>query len=335
VNILIIGGTAFLGRHLVDAALLKGHTVTLFNRGKTNPNIFTQIEKLIGDRNKDLSILKERKWDVVIDTCGFFPSQVRKSSLALKDSVNRYIFISTMSVYKILNKVSTSQATDESSETSKLKAGQDAEVDDVATYGARKKLCEEAVDEILPGKTLHLRPCVIVGPYDTTWRFPYWVERISRGGNVLAPGDPKGPVRFIDGRDLAEWTLDLAQKGATGIFNALGPDPKITFGQFLEGCRTTLNESCRLHWASEEFLTQNQVQQWKDLPLWVTRENLAIHEFSDVKARKLGLRSRDFRKTISETLDWIKRNHLKSSPDYGLNPHREAELLGRLSLFAP
>jgi 2'-hydroxyisoflavone reductase len=217
-EILVIGGTVFLGRALVEAALEKDHRVTLFNRGKSNPECFPEVEKLLGDREIDLSILEGRSWDVVVDTCGYVPRVVRKSAELLADAVEHYTFISTVSVYADLS----TPHNDEHAAVGKI---EDETIEKVTgeTYGPLKALCEQAVMKAMPDRVLVVRPGLIVGPHDPSDRFTYWVQRVSRGGEVLAPKPASMPVEFIDVRDLAEWILRMVEIRETGIYNAVGP----------------------------------------------------------------------------------------------------------------
>ncbi len=205
-KLLVLGGTVFLGRHLVEAATARGHSVTLFNRGQHNPELYPEVEKLRGDRDSDLSALQGRRWDAVIDTCGYLPRAVRASAELLADAVDHYTFISSISVYADFH----TPAMDESAPVGTLA---DETVEEVTgeTYGPLKALCEQAAERALPGRVLNIRPGLIVGPHDPTDRFTYWPVRVARGGEVLAPGRPHVPVQVIDGRDLAEWTVRMVE----------------------------------------------------------------------------------------------------------------------------
>ncbi|HSM25888.1 MAG TPA: NAD-dependent epimerase/dehydratase family protein, partial [Anaerolineaceae bacterium] len=233
-NILILGGPIFLGRHLVDAALAQGHTVTLFNRGKTNPFLYPEVEKIRGDRtlSVDLQILRDRHWDAVIDTCGYFPHIVQITAQALKDSVGSYVFISSISVY---GEPPTVPTIDEKTQVAQL-TSDNLEEYSKDSYGNRKALCEQVIENELPGRTLNIRPGLIVGPYDPTDRFTYWPARLQRGGTVLSPGNPDAPVQIIDVRDLAEWTIQMIEDKQVGVFNATGPEIPLSLREVLETC---------------------------------------------------------------------------------------------------
>jgi len=258
---LILGGTVFLGRALVQAALARGHSLTLFNRGQSNPDLFPKVEQLHGDRATDLSALQGRHWDAVIDTCGYVPRIVRLSAEALAGATDHYTFISSLSVY-----ADTSQpGTDESAPVGTL---EDETVEQVTgeTYGPLKALCERAVEQTLPGRALVIRPGLIVGPFDPTDRFTYWPHRVAQGGEVLAPGRPARPVQFIDVRDLAEWTLDMVEAKRTGVYNADGPAQPLPMEQLLDTCKIVSGSAARFTWASEEFSAEQQVEAWSQMP---------------------------------------------------------------------
>src|SRR5262245_13833200 len=195
----MIGGTWFLGRHIVDSAIARGHDVTLFNRGRHNADLFSDVEKLHGDRDGELDVLRGRTWEAVIDTCGYVPRVVRASAELLKEAVEHYTFTSSMSVYAD----TSSKGLDETTPVGTL---EDETVEQVTgeTYGPMKALCEKLIEEIYPRRSSFVRAGLIVGPYDYIDRFTYWVRRIARGGDVLAPGDPESPIQIIDARDLAD-----------------------------------------------------------------------------------------------------------------------------------
>ncbi|HLO18258.1 MAG TPA: NAD-dependent epimerase/dehydratase family protein, partial [Anaerolineales bacterium] len=229
-RILIIGGTRFLGRHLVESARARSHEVTLFNRGKSNPNLFPQVETIIGDRERDLDKLKGRIWEAVIDTSGYFPRLVRLSAESLAASVSRYVFISSLSVYESFKKIGM----DESDPVGKIENETTEEITG-ETYGPLKALCEQAVQDIFGlERTLIARPGLIVGPHDPTDRFTYWPVRVARGGDVLAPEKPEAPIQIIDVRDLSDFIIRLIEESAFGTYNATGPDYALTLGRLLE-----------------------------------------------------------------------------------------------------
>jgi len=263
-NILIIGGTKFLGRHLVDTALARRHSVTLFNRGKTNPNLFPQVETIIGDREHDLEKLAGRAWDAVIDTSGYFPRIVRLSGTSLERSVGRYVFISSISVYADVSKIGIN----ESDPVGKI---EDETFEEITgeSYGPLKALCEKTVLDLYGERGLVIRPGLIVGHNDPTDRFTYWPVRVARGGEVLAPEKPDVPVQIIDVRDLSDFIVKLIEENASGIYNATGPDYELTLGAMLDACKQVSASDANFKWASVEFLNQNKVEAWSDMPVWV------------------------------------------------------------------
>ena len=327
-RILIIGGTVFLGRHLVDAAQARNHEVTIFHRGKSNPGLFPQVETILGDREGDLNRLEGRIWDAVIDTSGYFPRIVRLSAQVLEPNVSRYVFISSISVYQDFSKAGI----DESDPVAKI---QDETVEEITgeTYGALKALCEEAVREIYGlERSLIIRPGLIVGPHDPTDRFTYWPVRVARGGDVLVPDQPEAPVQVIDVRDLAEWTIRLIEQNASGTYNATGPDYELTLGKLLEVSKQVSGSNARFRGASVEFLDQNKVQPWSDLPVWVPddEESAGFSRVDVSKAIQTGLTFRPIQETIRDTLEWARSRPPDHQWKAGLTPEREAEALAAL-----
>ncbi|HTP11498.1 MAG TPA: SDR family oxidoreductase [Anaerolineae bacterium] len=321
-NLLIIGGTRFVGRHLVEVALARGHTITLFNRGQSNPDLFLQVEQLHGDRGADLSPLKDRSWDAVIDTCGYVPRIVRLSAQALVGHTDRYVFISTVSVYAEDNP----RGMDENSPLATLK---DESVEDVTgeNYGGLKVLCEKAVEQAYPDRALIIRPGLIVGPHDPTDRFTYWPWRIAQGGEVLAPGNPDQLQQIIDVRDLAQWIVQMVEAKRTGIFNAVGPDYTLTTRRMLEACVTVCNPQAQLTWLSESFLLEHKVEPWSEMPVWVPEKESAMDTCSNAHAISAGLKFRSIEETIRDTLAWAKTRPADHVWRAGMKPEREAELL--------
>ena len=327
-HLLILGGTVFLGRHLAQAALDAGHRVTLFHRGKHNPDLFPQAERILGDRESDADLARlvadGRTYDAVVDTCGYVPRLVHKSASALKGHVGLYCFISSISVY---SDMSLAYA-DEDAPTGVL---EDTTVEEITgeTYGPLKVLCENAVREMYStGRSLIIRPGLIVGPHDPSDRFTYWPRRIAEGGTILAPDRPEVPVQFIDVRDLVEWNLRLLTKGVTGVFNATGPDYPLTMGAFLDDCRRACASDAGLVWVPEGFLREQNVAEWSDLPLWVSdRESPGFSTTGIQRAIGSGLTFRPAEETVRDTLAWART----LSADYpwkaGLTREREAEVL--------
>lgn len=327
-DLLILGGTVFLGRHMAASALARGHRVTLFNRGQHNPDLFPEAEKLRGDRtlHGGLDTLKGRKFDAVIDTCGYVPRIVRESARFLAGSVDRYCFISSVSVYEDFK-------TPNQDETAPLGTLQDPTVEEVTgeTYGPLKVLCEQTVEAAFPGRALSIRPGLIVGPDDSTDRFAYWPHRIARGGDVLAPGSPGALTQFIDVRDLAEWTLRLLEAGKTGIYNATGPDYPLTFGELLQVSSDVSESDTKLTWVDEAFLEAEDVKPWSELPLWIpeSQEMPGFSRISIAKAIGDGLTFRPLTETIRDTLAWDRERPQENAWKNTLARERESELLAK------
>lgn len=321
-RILIIGGTRFVGRALVEAGLTRGHELTLFHRGQTNPDAFPEVERILGDRDGGLSALGDRTWDAVIDTCGYVPRIVRASAEALRGRVDLYAFISTISVYQ--------EGTGPFDEASPLATLADPTTEEITgeTYGGLKVLCEEAVHEVFSDRALIVRPGLIVGPHDPTNRMTYWIQRMAQGGDVLAPGGPQQPVQFIDAYDLAVFTLDHVEKMTRDVFNATGP--RLGFGEFLAACAEAAGTAPHLHWASDAFLAEQGVGAWMEMPLWMpgpVAETSLVTRIDHAVAA--GLRFRPLVETLRDTLKWVQS--LDTPPGQaGMAPEREQELLKAL-----
>ncbi|UCC64192.1 MAG: SDR family oxidoreductase [Anaerolineae bacterium] len=324
-QLLILGGTRFLGRALVQAALQRGHEVTLFNRGQSNPDLFPDLEKLRGDRDGGLGALDGRRWEAVVDTCGYVPRVVRQSAELLADAVGHYTFISTLSVYADLSQRGIG-------ESAPLGTLEDESVEEITgqTYGPLKALCEMVVAGALPGRALIIRPGLIVGPHDPTDRFTYWPDRVAQGGEVLAPGRSGKPVQFIDVRDLAEWTIRLAEKKRNGVHNATGPEVPLPMEQLLHTCQVVSGGDATLTWVSGQFLLDHEVEPWSDLPLWTPESDPAFagfHAFDCRKAIAAGLTFRPLADTVRDTLAWAATRLDDHEWRAGLTRDRESELL--------
>jgi 2'-hydroxyisoflavone reductase len=330
-RILILGGTGFTGPYQVRYALGRGHKVTTFNRGKTHPGeLPAEVEQLVGDRNGKLDALKNRQWHVVIDNPTTLPAWVRDAAQILKGNVDRYVFISTISVY---GEVKTS--VDENAPTEKYQGAdpyketlEAMRASGYKTYGPLKALSEKEAEKWFPGETLIIRPGLIVGPRDETDRFTYWPVRIDRGGEVLAPGNPDDPVQFIDARDLAEWTVRTVENGETGIYNATGPAKPLGIGGMLDGIKAAEKANSNFIWVSEEFLTQQKVEPWSDMPVWTGKES-GLARTNITRALAKGLTFRPLADTARDTLAWFKSlpQDRQSKLRAGLTPDREAEVL--------
>nr|WP_225412643.1 SDR family oxidoreductase [Stigmatella hybrida] len=324
-KILILGGTSFLGPALVERALSRGHTLTLFNRGKTRPGLFPQVEKLQGDRNGNLKALEGREWDAVIDTSGYVPRVVRASAELLAPRVGHYLFVSSISVYQDMRE----GGLDESSPVATVA---DETTEDVSQhYGALKALCEKAAETALPGRVANVRPGLIVGPDDPTDRFTYWPVRVARGGEVLAPGDGEDPVQFIDVRDLAAFLVGLVENRDMGVFNATGPLETLSMRGLLEACRQANGGNATFTWADTAFLEAQKVSPWSDMPVWVPRatEMGGISRVSHARARARGLEFRPLEGTVRDTLAWFRTlpPERQAKLRAGLSPEREREVL--------
>ena len=345
-KLLVLGGTRFVGRHLVMAAIARGHEVTLFNRGLHRaPNAsdhLADVETIYGDRNSDLGKLQGRRWDSVVDTSGYLPRTVRASAEVLSDSVERYVFISSQSVYADVSfagvdetaplatltseQLEQANAIDSSDQTSAVTYGK--------MYGGLKALCEQAVEEIFPGRALIIRPGLIVGPDDYTDRFTYWVERVARGGEVLAPGRPDRHVQFIDVRDLAEWTVSMIERKETGVYNASGLPKNLTMKMVLEECKTVSQSDASFTWASDDFLLHEKVAPWSEMPLWFPEEAAPhLRGFMYIncdKAVRAGIAFRPLNETIKETLIWHETNRPTGELKAGIDSDKEKSLLHNL-----
>ncbi len=333
-KVLILGGPVFLGRYLIEAALARGHEVTLFNRGRHHAELYPEVEKLRGERDGDLRALRGRRWDAVIDTCGYLPRVVQASAVLLADAVDQYTFISSVSVY-----TEPAPGMDETAPVGTLTEAELREADaieaaDRATgvtygrlYGPLKAACEQAAEEVMPGRVLTIRPGLIVGPHDYSDRFTYWVHRVARGGEVLAPGRPGRQVQFIDVRDLAEWVVRMIEARLVGVFNAKGPDYLLTMHQLLEECRAVSGSDARFVWVSESFLLESGVKPWTEVPLWIPEEYDESTHVGFSKALAAGLTFRPLAQTIRDTLAWDNTRPPDEERHAGLKRERELELL--------
>lgn len=340
-KLLIIGGTRFVGRHLVTAALERGHDVTLFNRGHSSVDFAAAVETIHGDRGHDLTKLQGRRWDAVIDSCGILPRTVTAAAEQLSDAVDRYVFISSQSAY-------ADMSTRGLVETAPLKGLTREELDrankiDTAgypsyaeLYGGLKALCEQAAEQAMPGRVLIIRPGLIVGPYDYTDRFTYWVVRVARGGEVLAPGRPERPVQFIDARDLAAWMITMTERRETGIYNANRAPEDVTMRKLLEECKAASNSDAVFTWVSEAFLHEEHVMAWSDMPLWLPEEEAPqLNGFMYINCNKSfdkGLRIRSLSETVSDTLSWWRSEVRDVTLKAGIDSDREKLLLDKWQL---
>lgn len=320
-RLLVVGGTRFLGRHLVAQALAAGHQVTLLHRGRSGPALFPEAEHRIADRNGDLAALAQGHWDAVVDTSAYVPCHVRSMAAALAGRVERYLLVSTISVY-------ASMAPPGPDEDAPLQTLPDPTTETVNgdSYGGLKVLCEQALAEAMPGRHLVARPGLLVGPHDPTGRFTWWAQRVAAGGPFLAPGDPAAPVQCIDARDAAAWLLQQAVADSTGVFNLTGPAAPLTMGGFLDCARQALRPDAQPVWVSEDFLLQQGVAPWMDLPLWLPQADSGLHQADIRRALAAGLRCRPLAQTFADTAAWATA-HDGPRAGVGLAPEREAALL--------
>jgi len=326
-RILVLGGTGFIGPYQVQYALDRGHTVTLFNRGKTNPKLFPTVEKLIGDRNGHLESLEGREWDAVIDnSVQTDPHWVTLSASLLQKSVKQYVFVSTRSVYSDLSRVPmTSEAPVFTEETARWDRSRPM------PYGLVKALAEKEAQKYFPGRTTIVRPGLIIGPGDLTDRFTYWPVRIERGGEVLAPGDGTDPVQIIDARDLAEWMIRLVEQNAPGVFNAVGPKNPRSFAEFLYGIKAATTSEATFTWVDADFLIAHDVRPYREMPVWqpARGKNLGFARFDITPELALGLTFRPLAVTTRDTLDYyhMQPPERQEKLRAGLEAEHEAQVL--------
>lgn len=325
-KILVLGGTGFLGPATIEYALARGHKVTMFNRGKTRPELFPNVEKLQGDRDpkkgKGLKALETGQWDVVIDNSAYFPRMVAASAGLLADRCKQYILISTISAYKLPNPLNGDESAplatmpDPTLET----MGQSFEY-----YGPLKALCEQAAKKAMPGRVTIVRPGYIVGPDDPSGRFTYWPVRFSRGGEIAVPGAPSDPVQIINVRDLGAWLVTLAENRTYGVYNACGPEKPTRWGQMIAACRKLAPAKSQVTWLPAAFLAK---QGGPAFPIWEPNEGdgQGLHTWSNAKAVKAGLKFRPVEETLKDTLAWYRsQQKMKKGRNNLAGPSTEAE----------
>lgn len=314
-RLLLLGGPRFLGRAVIDAALARGHEVTLFNRGTTGADLYPELERITGDRDGGLDGLRGREWDAVVDTSGYLPRVVGATARLLAEAVGHYVFVSSISVY-----ASFAEIVDEGSSPAELT---EPGSEDVSThYGALKALCEREVESAFPGRATIVRAGLIVGPHDPTGRFTYWPHRVARGGDLLVPGPAWRPVQLVDVRDLAAWMVTVAEERLAGTFNATGP---ATMGAVIDAARRISGSSARPVEVDDTFLSEQEVGEWMELPLWIDTRNQEWRRFMEVdtsRATAAGLTFRPLDETVAATLE-----HAELVQGVGLTPEREQELL--------
>ncbi|MBL8746242.1 MAG: twin-arginine translocation signal domain-containing protein [Phycisphaerae bacterium] len=351
-RILILGGTGFLGPAVVEAARARGHTLTLFNRGRTDKRkeelygepIFPDIEKIYGNRDPDkhavdddpaspkglVGLEGDRTWDAVVDTSGYYPRIVGASAQLLKDRVKHYTFISSVSVYR-------DNATPGGDETREVGTIPDPTVEemgaDFSNYGPLKALCEQAAEAAMPGRVANIRPGFIVGRWDPSDRFTYWPVRVDKGGEVLAPGTPDDPIQIIDVRDLGEWIIHCIEHNVTGLYNALGPATPLKWGDVLNACQAAAANPSTLTWVDHEFLAQNGLPPGS-LPIWIppTGEMAGFHRWNCDKSVAAGLKFRSITNTVNDTIAWwraLPESRRNARMRAGIEQEQEAAVLAK------
>lgn len=323
-KMLVLGGTTFVGPALVELLLEDGHDVTLFNRGKTNPDLFPSVRRLVGDRTEsDLSALEGESFDVVFDINAYFPRVVREMLETI--SCKRYVFVSTISVYEDFKKPNAD-------ETHTLATTDDPESETVgANYGALKVLCENEVVKGHSHPTI-IRPGLIVGPRDPTDRFTYWIARVAQGGTMLCPGSPEEPIQYIDVQNVAEFMLHCVENRIDGVFNLVTPANFFTLGDLLSCAEAITGVSPEKVWLSAEQLEEFELRPWVDFPAWAPQngELAGLTKFSSDWAVKQGFGFSDISDTVEETWDWFQTRE-DQTLKAGLSPEREKEILEKLS----
>lgn len=319
-SVLVLGGTRFVGRALVEAALADDHQVTLFNRGRTDPGLFPAAETVLGDRTRDLSALSGRSWDIVVDVAGYDPRVVRRSVDALRGRTGRYVYISSLSVL-------ADQSTPQNEDGDLLVLDDDTPPE--KAYGARKAACERLVQDTFGAQALIVRAGMIVGPHDPTDRFAYWPRRFARGGRILLPGDPADFAQFIDVRDLAGWILRSARSGMGGVFNVTGR--ALPFGEFFDVCHEVAGAPATTVWVSSERLLAAGVDPWMGIPMWIASPgSAAINQIDVSRATTAGLTIRPLAQSLADTLTWDTARGAPADGSEGLSEQEEHRLLREL-----
>ncbi|WP_196137629.1 NAD-dependent epimerase/dehydratase family protein [Aliikangiella sp. G2MR2-5] len=333
-NILVLGGTGFLGPHTVEYALARGHKITLFNRGRTNKDLFPELPKIVGDRDPDkgkgLTGLQGKQWDAVIDTSGYVPRLVEASSRLLAPNVKQYLFVSTICQYDNWAEGGTNGTENRPPATL-----EDPKTEDVRQhYCALKAYCEKAAEKSMPGRVTQIRPGLIVGPRDKTDRFTYWPVRFNRGGKILLPGKPDDVTQFIDVRDLAKFMIHTLEKNLTGSFNLV--QPTMPFGKLVESCKKVAAPKSEYTWVPADFLSQNDVQPWRDIHMWADKESAGAGAltWSSQKAIDAGLTFTPIDKTVEDTLAWFQSLPAKRQEKLraGMSLEKESKVLNAWSL---
>ncbi len=325
-KILILGGTAFLGPAIVRAARRRGHELTLFNRGRTNADLFPDIETIIGDRDGDLEGLKGREWDCVVDTSGYVPRLVKDSTALLKDAVKHYCFISSVSVYERFDE----PGIDENFPVGVI---EDETIEEITeeSYGPLKALCEQAAEAAFPGRCTNIRPGLIVGEMDRSDRFTYWPIRVSKGGEVLAPNSPRDGIQLIDVNDLGEWTVYCLEKQIMGVYNAVSPPEFLDIGGLLDACKAVSGSDASFVWADAKFLEEHEVAGWMEMTCWMPPEGeyAGFNQINVNAALSQGMSNRPISETVRDTLNWRSclPDERTEKTRAGLDPEKEKTVL--------
>ncbi|MEQ9569968.1 MAG: NAD-dependent epimerase/dehydratase family protein [Longimicrobiales bacterium] len=330
-RLLILGGTGFIGPHMVEYALARGHQVTTFTRGRSDTELPPEVEQLIGDRNDDHTALEGRRWDVVLDNNTQDYRWVQTSTSLLADATDHYIFVSSISVYATQGvgggpeQVLLEPIVDE--DFPRIPRPADWSDGDDAPYGLMKTLSEDIVHAAFPGRATVVRPGLIVGPGDPTDRFTYWPVRLDEGGEVLAPGNPEHATQVIDQRDLTEWIVRLAESGTLGDFNATGPAARRSMAQMLDGVGSVASNPYELTWVPESFLAEQGVRPWVDLPAWIPGDPTMFVDVRDAVAA--GLTYRPLPTTARDTLAWDRTRPAeeRANRQFGMSRERERQTL--------
>lgn len=324
-RLLILGGTVFLGRHLANVAAVRGHTVTIFHRGQTNPDLFPNLETLHGDRDEGqtgLAALEGRTWDAVIDTCGYLPGVVATSAKLLAKSVRQYCFISTISV---LSDTATPDQ-DEDTELAALPDGASAKELTPPAYGALKALCEQEVTAVYGDRARIVRPGLIVGPWDPTDRFTYWPRRVAQGGSILV-GPPEQRVQFIDVRDLSEWIVRVLEANVGGTWFATGPKHPTTMADVAMTCQAFTKSFAEFVHVPDDFLLEHDVVPFTGLPLWLPSKDAGFLSVDVSRAVADGLVHRPLGETIVDTHNWDITRGTDDPVNAGITMDEEARLI--------
>ena len=327
-KILILGGTAFTGPHLIKYAMDRGHSISIFNRGKTKPTVhkamFDKVEQLIGDRNDNLEALKGRQWDAVIDNYAVYPRWVRQTADILKDNVDIYLFNSTLSVHADFSKRGLN-------EDDPVATTDTPDLEDRSLYGPLKALSEQVTRDAFKERAIIVRPHLIVGPGDTTDRFTYWAVRVKKGGEILAPGSLNRPVQYIDARDLSKFMIHLIENRTVGTFSGVGPLAELSMAELLYGMRAVVSNDISFTWVDQKFVEKYD-NIWNLFPNpWypLGGEWDGFGSFNNSKSVKAGLTYRPLAETVKDTLTWWGglSKERKASPKAGLDPTKERKVL--------